>query len=72
MEVEIGLMLLLLFSNMDAQIKLTNDKRKLVERTWASVSKYFSNHGRIKQNLDKLKVCLDHDRILNNHMESLQ
>ena len=72
MEVEIGIMLLLLFSNIDPKIKLTNDKKKLMDKQWDAVFRYFANHGRVKQNLQKVKVCLDHDRMLNSHIEVLQ
>ncbi|CDW73739.1 UNKNOWN [Stylonychia lemnae] len=73
LEVNMGLSYLLLFSNFDNQsIKLTVDKKQLLDRNWNQVQKYFSNHGRVIQQLRLIQQYLDQGRIPAQQLDTIR
>ena len=60
----VGVIYLLLFSPLDQQIRLTNDKSTLSDKSWNnSIQRYFNNTGKVMQQIKKLKDVVDYNRI---------
>ena len=57
--------MLLLLSEIDtSMIEMTIDRKNLMEKNWnKGVQKYFSNAGRVVQNLRKVKEYVDDEGI---------
>ena len=64
LEHNIGIALLLLFTFVDPEIRMSNDRQNLLERGWQKgVVRYFNNCGKVIQNIRHLKEVIDVDQI---------
>jgi hypothetical protein len=67
LESNIGLALMLVFSNLDEGIELINDKSR------SNTLKYFSNSGKVMQNCRKLKETIDtNSNVLYLHIKQIK
>jgi hypothetical protein len=73
LESNIGLALMLVFSNLDEGIELINDKSTLADKSWSNTLKYFSNSGKVMQNCRKLKETIDtNSNVLYLHIKEIK
>ena len=60
---------MLVFSNIDHSIALTNDKNTLLDKSWNnSIVKYFNNGGKVMQILRSIKEYIVNDKISTPHL----
>lgn len=63
-EVNVGLCLMLIMSSVDGSIRLNHDKTQLLDKSWnTSIAKYYTNSGKVVQNVRKLRDVIDYERL---------
>lgn len=55
---------MLIMSSVDNSIRLNHDKTQLLDKSWnTSIAKYYTNSGKVVQNVRKLRDVIDYERL---------